>query len=371
MDSKYRVAVIGSTGRGDYGHGLDVMWRDVPRCEVVAVADDHPEGLKAAAARLGAPAAYSDYRQMLDQARPQIVAVAPRWIDRHAELALACAERGVSMYMEKPFCRTLDEADGVIRACQMTHARLALAHQTRYSPKLEVVRKLLADGAIGQPLEFRGRGKEDARGGGEDLWVLGSHVLNLILTLGGPAEWCFAVVRQGGRPIEERDVQPGAEGLGPLAGDDVRATFGLRSGATATFQSVRGAGGQPSRFGLQIVGSRGVLEIGTGYLPTVKLLADASWSPGRSGAAWQDVSSAGVALTEPLPDGSAHAGNVAAAADLIASIEEPREPLCNAQQGRDVVECLLAVFESQRIGGPVRFPLASGAHPLERLRDAR
>lgn len=365
MPNIYRVAIIGSTGRGDYGHGLDLMWRDVPRCQVVAVADDDPQGLRAAAQRLGIEQAFGDYRDLLQQTRPEIVAIAPRWIDRHAEIALACAERGIHMYLEKPFCRTLEEADRVIRACQMTHARLALAHQTRYSPKLPIVEKLLADGAIGRPLEFRGRGKEDARGGGEDLWVLGSHVLNLIATLGGLAEWCFARVQQGGRPIQPSDVRTGAEGLGPLAGDDVRATYGLRGGATATFQSVRSAGRQPSRFGLQIFGDQGVLEVGTGYLPSVKLLEDAGWSPGRSGAAWRDVSSAGVAAPEPLTDGSAHAGNVAAAKDLIAAIEESREPLCNAHEGRDTIEMILAVFASHRAGRPVTFPLPSSGHPLE------
>ena len=33
--AKYKVAVIGSTGRGDYGHGLDSVWKDFPDCEVV------------------------------------------------------------------------------------------------------------------------------------------------------------------------------------------------------------------------------------------------------------------------------------------------------------------------------------------------
>ena len=48
------------------------------------------------------------------------------------------------------------------------------------------VKKLIADGAIGTLLEFRGRGKEDRRGGGEDLWVLGSHVLDMIRALHEP-----------------------------------------------------------------------------------------------------------------------------------------------------------------------------------------
>ena len=34
---KYRVAIIGRTRQGDYGHGLDVVWNDVPQAQVVAV----------------------------------------------------------------------------------------------------------------------------------------------------------------------------------------------------------------------------------------------------------------------------------------------------------------------------------------------
>ena len=39
--AKYRVAVIGRTGRGDYGHGLDEVWNEVEQAKVVAVADDN------------------------------------------------------------------------------------------------------------------------------------------------------------------------------------------------------------------------------------------------------------------------------------------------------------------------------------------
>ena len=40
-----RAAVIGRTGRGDYGHGLDEVWVDLPGVELVAVADDDKIGL--------------------------------------------------------------------------------------------------------------------------------------------------------------------------------------------------------------------------------------------------------------------------------------------------------------------------------------
>lgn len=367
MPKPYRVAIIGSTGRGDYGHGLDVCWLELPNVTIVGLADDDPKGLARAADRLGVAASFGDYHRMLDETRPQIVSIGPRWIDRHSEWASAALDRGIHVYLEKPCCRSLVEADQIIRAGEMTHAKLALAHTTRYSPVLARVRELIDADQIGQVLELRGRGKEDARGGGEDLWVLGSHIFNLFTTIAGPAEWCFATVREGGEPIARRHVREGNEGLGPLAGDDVRATLGFAGGVTATFQSVRNTAGTPSRFGVQIHGSKGIIEITTGYLPAARLLADSSWSPGRSGAVWQEITSAGLNRPEPLVGASPQAGNVAAIVDLIDAIEVDREPLCSARDGRATVEMILAVFESARLGKPVRFPLELVGHPLEQL----
>ena len=58
--SKYRVAVIGRTGQGNYGHGLDVVWNDIDQVQVMAVADQDSKGRADAARRLKAPRAYAD-----------------------------------------------------------------------------------------------------------------------------------------------------------------------------------------------------------------------------------------------------------------------------------------------------------------------
>jgi predicted dehydrogenase len=365
MARLWRVAVIGRTGKGDYGHGLDVVWKHLEGVEIVAVADEQEGGRKQAAERLGVKAAYADYRQLLAKERPDIASVAPRWIDCHHDMVLACAEHGASVFLEKPMCRTLAEADAMVAACERSHVKLAIAHQTRYSPKVKAIRDLLAGGALGKLLELRGRGKEDARGGGEDLWVLGTHVFDLMRLFGGEAKWCFTRVMAGGRPATRTDVRQGNEGIGPLAGDGIEAMFGLESGATGFFSSHRGAGGSPTRFGLELFGSAGVLQMQTGYLPSVKLLRDSSWSPGRSGKEWLDVSSAGPGLPEPLADGGLHGGNLLIARDLIAAIEEDRQPLGSIYEARAATEMIAAVFESHRQGAPVKLPLENRKNPLE------
>src|SRR5262245_51674835 len=137
MAKPYKVAVIGRTGRGAYGHGLDVVWKAIDNVEIVAVADEDAKGRAAAAERLKAKNAYADFREMLDKEKPQIVSVADRWLDRHRDMVVACAEAGASMFLEKPFCRMLEEADAMVAACERHHVKLAIAHQTRYSPRLD------------------------------------------------------------------------------------------------------------------------------------------------------------------------------------------------------------------------------------------
>lgn len=365
MPAKYRIAVIGHTGRGNYGHDVDRVWLEIPDCEIVGVADADEAGREQARQRLKAPQAYADYRKLLDETKPTIVAIGPRWLDQHREMVIAAAERGIHIYMEKPFCRSLDEADAMVAACEKHDVKLAIAHQTRYSPRLRVVKEMIADGQLGDLLELRGRGKEDKRGGGEDLWVLGSHVMNLMHHVGGEPLWCFAQVLQGGRRVTKADVKPGAEGIGPLAGDQVNAMYGLDDGVTAYFSSRREANG--NRFGLQIFGTKGVIEILTGHLPAVNFLPDPAWSPGRSNKDWIPVSSAGPGKPEPLKEGGLLAGNILACQDLIAAIEDDRMPECSIYEARTTIEMIAGVFESHRVNAPVALPLKNRQNPLTML----
>jgi predicted dehydrogenase len=368
MAKRYRVGIIGRTGKGNYGHGLDTVWKEIDRVEVAAVADDDPAGLEQGKTKTGAPAAYADYREMLDRERLDIVAVAPRWLDRHRELVLAAADHGCHIYMEKPFCRDLEEADEMVQACEMRHLKLAIAHQTRWSPVLDVVKKEIQKGTIGKVLEIRCRGKEDARGGAEDLWVLGSHVLDLMRAFGGDPTHCLASVFEKGQPVTKKDVREGNEGIGPLAGDTVRATYPLAAGATGFFASTRGAGGNPSRFGVQIFGAGGVIEFLSGPFSPCHLLQDPSWSPGRSGKSWVLVTSNGVGQPETIKGSSLHLGNVMAVNDLIDCIEHPeKQPRCSLYDARWTVEMIAGVFESHRIGGPVALPLKNRKNPLGML----
>ena len=361
---RYLAAVIGHTGRGDYGHSLDKMWLDVPGVEIVAVADPDPKGLAEAAKRIAAPRQFADYKKMLAEAKPDLVSIATRFVDVHCDMVLAAVESGVrGIYLEKPLCGTLEEADRMIDACQKHRVKVAVAHQTRYSPKLRVVRELIAAGKLGKLLEIRARGKEDARGGAEDIWVLGPHLLDVMQLLGGKPQSCFASVLQAGHPIRKSDIKPGNEGIGLLAGDEVHATYRLSGGAIGSFDSVKDAGGGP-RFGLWIYGSKGVIEMGTNYMPWAWFLPHPSWSSPRYKKAWIEITSAGLGKPELLKKATPHDGNVAAVKDLIEAIEKDRPPVADITEARTALEMVVAAFESQRTGKPAAIPLIRRDDPL-------
>lgn len=363
----YTVGVIGATGRGDYGHKVDTAWLDLPNTKVVAVADADDNGRQQAAKRLSCDSVFADYRRMMDEMRPDIIAICPRWVDQHADMILTAAERGIHCFMEKPFCRTLKEADAIIAACERSHSKVAIAHPTRYAPAMATIRRLIKDGAIGKVVELRGRGKEDHRGGGEDLWVLGSHIMDMALTLGYEPDWCFASVLQGGESVVANHVTEGNEGIGLLAGDAVRATFGLKQGVTYSFQSYRNAGVRPWRFGLRVYGSEGIIEIFEGVLPEVWILQDSSWNTGRGRSEWKRVTSAGIDKPETLTDTKFKRRHQVAIEDLLSAIENQREPKCGMYEGRKIIEMIAAVFESHVQNSPAEFPLTNRENPLLQL----
>jgi predicted dehydrogenase len=363
MGKKWRVAVIGRTGKGGYGHGLDVVWQAFDNVEVVAVADEQESGRTATAKKLGARSAYADYREMLAKERPQIVSIGDRFLDLHRDMVIACAEHGANIFLEKPMARTLAEADEMIAACEKHHIKAAIAHQTRHSPRAERVKELIAAGKLGEILELRGRGKEDSRGGGQDLMVLGTHIMDLMRYFAGDARWCRSHIWQGERRATKGDVREGGEWMGPILGDRIHAEYGFDHGIIGTFGTHVAKVGAGKRFGLQIFGTRGVVHIQTGSLPQTLFCEDPSWLPGRGGQ-WQEISSNGVGQPETLKDSGLGFGNIWIVRDLMEAIERDRVPRGSLYDGRSALEMIMAVYESHRLDRDVEMPLKTRKHPL-------
>jgi predicted dehydrogenase len=370
-DSKLRVAIIGHTGRGNFGHGIDVMWLKIPAVEIVAVADADSKGLAAELKNLSVGKGFADYHTMLAEVKPDIVAIGPRHIDQHRDMLLAAIQAGArGIYIEKPFCRSLAEADEVIAAADKAGTKIAIAHRNRYHPALPLIAKLIKEGAIGRVLELRGRGKEDARGGSLDLWVLGAHIFNLATYFGGAPQACVATVLQDGKPITKADVKEGDEGIGALAGNEVHARFEMAGGMPLFFDSVQNAGVKETGFGLQIIGTKGIIDFRIDQDPVAHLCVGSPFNPNlKEPRQWLPITTAGINLPEPIEVlGKQLSSHEVAGLDLTAAILENRAPLCDVAQGRETIEMITAIFESDRLNGQrVTFPLKTRVNPLTLL----
>ena len=353
------VGVIGHTGQGNYGHGEDTVWFKIPQTKIVAVADADPKGLADAAQRLGGVKAYADYKVMLAETKPDIAAICARHIHEHRDMIVAAVGAGVKgIYIEKPFVRTLAEADEIVKLCAGKGVRLAIAHRNRYHPVIDVVKQLVASGEIGELKEVRVRGKQDHRGGGLDLWVLGGHGFNLATLFTGAAISCEATILVEGRPATKADIRPGDEGVGLIVGDEIHARYETRSGIPLYFDSKKGTPAKGTPFGARLIGTKGVISLQIDEEPLAILERDGVKTP---------ITTAGIGKPEPIKDiNQVNGGHHGAVRDLLAAIAEKRAPLCGPEAGRETVELTLAVFASFVADGKkVALPLAGRAHPLQ------
>lgn len=362
-----RVGVLGHTGRGNYGHGLDTLWLTLPQTKVAAVSDSDPAGLAASQKRLLGAKPFRDYRRMLEEIRPDIAAICPRHVDQHHAMILAAVETGVrGIYIEKPFVRTPSEADDVVRLCKEHGVSLAIAHRNRYHPALPVLADLLGNGEFGTPLEIRARGKEDKRGGGLDLWVLGSHVLNLGVFFAGNPLACSAAAFVQGTFATAENIEDGAEGVGPILGDELHARFETERGIPLFFDSKKDAAERSAGFGLQIICTGGVVDLRMDAEPMIQVLKGNPFKPASDSRAWVPVTSGGVGVPEPRANIRALvAGHQQPALDLISCMKSGKQPLCGPEDGRTVIEMIHAIFASHmQKSARIPLPLTKRSHAL-------
>ena len=360
------VGIIGSTGRGNYGHGLDVAWKNISEASIVAVADDNDKGRASCLKRLNCKKGYKDYRKMLEVEKPDFISICPRHADQRVPMIEAACEFGVKgIYVEKPFARSMAECDRIQKACLRSGTKIAVAHRNRYHPALPIVRKIIDNGLIGKVVALRGRGKEDHRGGGEDLWVLGTHVLDLVNAIAGDPLSCSAELRIGGRLVEKSDIKPGNEGLGPLAGDEVHARWKMKNGWISTFDSIRGHGIKAANFGLQIIGNEGVIDLRCDHEPFAHFREGSPWLPNSELSSWIPISSGGIGKTEIIPISQTVKNHKSALINLSESVDKNRSPLCGLEEGISTVRFVQSVFASHMEDGKnIHFPLKFRKHPF-------
>ena len=208
MAKTYSAAVIGSTGKGGYGHRLDTAFA-IDDVELIAIADHDPEGLADAGERLGVSRLYRDYRQMLETEKPDFVSIAPSWVTERVPMIEAAAAAGCHIYCEKPVAGSLAEVDTIVAACQSAKVKMAVAHQWRAMLPIQKIIEAVKAGKFGKLLRVRTRPKDDSRGGGEELLLHGTHLFDLMMAFTGEPRWASGHVTVDGRDATTDDTGEG------------------------------------------------------------------------------------------------------------------------------------------------------------------
>lgn len=345
---------VGIAGAGLIGQVHAAALRQLPEAELAAVADPVP-GKAAAFVREHAPgaAAYASIQTMLADGAVEMVCVCTPH-PQHADVVVACAERGVHAIVEKPFTVTLADADRAIAACRQHNTRLGVIFQRRWYPGSQRIRAAIDDGRMGRPIlgeaviEFwRGqdyydlaawRGRWESEGGGV-LINQAPHMIDLLQWYMGPVAELFCYWDNLAHPSVEVE-------------DTAVAVLRFQGGGLGLIKASNCTNPQ-LRYGVTITGSSGA-TVNVTLQEGATMGHTFVWTlPGEEGSVerWMAEEKAG-GLRE-MPD--FHALQIR---DFLAAVREGRDPAVTGEEGRKTVEIIQAMYRSGRTHAPVRLPLA-------------
>ncbi len=307
----------------------------VPGAELVAVATRNESHGRAFTAAHGG-AWYTDHRDLLAQARPDVVAICTPH-DLHAPMALDAAEAGAHVLCEKPLARTVAECDAMIDACDRAGVRLGVAFQSRFEPLSIRLKAALDAGRLGRLLwtsantlwhrtdaYYRSgpwRGTWAHEGGGV-LINQAIHAIDLLIWLAGQPERVTARTRTLNHAIEVEDA--------------ALAILEYADGALGLIQATTIAQpGFPER--LEFFGTSG----------------SAVYHKGQARLEWQLTDPMEVYTEEAeVSSGAARpmditaAGHTALYNEFVAAIRAGRPSLVDGREGRRSVALVEAIYRS-------------------------
>ena len=180
--------------------------------------------------------------------------------DTHADLAVACAARGLHVFVEKPIADTVADAQRMATACRDAGVKLMVGHAFRRLGAARRVAELVAEGSLGRvvlaeatlslpgaltPNQWRA---DRARNPGGPLMQLGIHHVDTL------ASWLGEPVAASGR-FAHVETEADIDDVGVV-------TLQMASGSLA---AVTGSYVSPKTFAIRLSGTRAVLEYRAGF----------------------------------------------------------------------------------------------------------
>jgi predicted dehydrogenase len=139
------VAVIGCGKVAD--QHVQAIHR-IADCEIVALCDRELLMAKQLGERFGVSACFSDLREMLDAASPDVIHITTP-PQSHFALAKQCLESGAHVYLEKPFTITAGEAEALIQLAEHRGLKVTVGHNYQFTLEMLEMRRLISEGYLG------------------------------------------------------------------------------------------------------------------------------------------------------------------------------------------------------------------------------
>jgi predicted dehydrogenase len=225
--------------------------------------------VEAAAKELGWEEVSTSWEEVIARKDIHLVDIATPG-DSHAEIALAAAEAGKTVFCEKPLANSLADAERMLAAVEKAGVTHMICHNYRRAPAVMLARDLISRGELGDIRHYRGTYLQDwitdpkfplvwrldrTKAGSGALGDIAAHSIDL-------ARFLVGEIAEVAGPLEtfvkERPLPGHADRTGRVTVDDAAtALVRFENGAMGTIEATRMAPGRKNYNRFEINGSKG------------------------------------------------------------------------------------------------------------------
>ena len=346
----YGFGIIGCGMISDF-HSAAIA--DIKNGKLVAVSSRKAENSQRLVDRYSIQA-YSDYNEMLNRDDIDIVCVCTP-SGAHMEPAVAAAEAGKHVIIEKPLEITLERCDAIIESCKKANVRLCAIFNSRFSDASQLVKDTVSSGRLGQLTLgdayvkwYRSQDYYDSgdwRGpmsldGGGALMNQSIHAIDFLQYVMGPVESIQAFTDTlAHKRIDVEDVAVAALRF-------KNGALGVVEGTTAVYP------GSLKKF--EFSGTKGTIVLEEEDIITWEFEEEEPEDAEIKKQFTEKKSGGGGASDPRAINNDNHRRQMI---NLIQSIENNIPHLVDGREGRKAVEIILAIYQSSKAGKTVHLPL--------------
>lgn len=292
---------------------------------------------------------YTDYKEMLAQEKPELVAIATE-SGKHAQIALDCMDYGCNLIIEKPIALSIEDADRIIQKADALNLKVCACHQNRFNKSVQKIREAVEKNRFGKLFygtahirwcrdreyydraSWRGTWEQD----GGALMNQCIHNIDLLRwMMGDEIEEVVGMTDRLHHPYIE------AEDLGIALIKFKNGAYGIVEGTTDIYP-------RNLEETLYLFGEKGTVKAGG---QSVNIIEE--W---RFSDMLDDPEEVKARFHENPPNVYGY-GHTPLYADVIQAIRENRKPYVDAEAGKRALELVLAIYRSAANGSIVHFPL--------------